>query len=550
MKIRRSIVAPAAIALLALVTGGWLLQQGSSQEKNVYFQARLFEEVLHQISDRFVEEKDPAELYRMAIDGLIEELGDPHTVFMTPDDYSQLKVQTQGEYGGLGIEIDVRNGWVTVISPLPGTPAERAGLQAGDRIISVEGVSTRGWGSDDAVAKLRGPKGTAVNIEVARVGVDEPIPFRIVRDEIHVKAVPAVYMLDDVVGYVELRLFSETSTRELREAIETLRGQGMQRLVLDLRRNPGGLLDQGIAVSDLFLGRGQLVSETRSRISTQNQRFEAVDADHFPGLPIVTLVGPYTASAAEIVAGALQDHDRALVVGQTTFGKGSVQTLFPLPAGNYLKMTTARWYTPVGRSIQRPLDENGRAPISDVVEGDSAAADTAKVERFRTAAGRTVLGGGGIRPDVLIAPDTLTTAEQEFARTLQKHGSKFGDVLYRFAVEYAARSNGLQRDYEVTPQMLADFYNALREAGIEVERAQFDAARRWITRELVYQISYAKWGQQEARRRLNADDPQVLVARQLLRQASDPMSLFAAAERYLAAQEAARPQAKVEPGGN
>lgn len=467
MKIKRSILAPVLVAFAALASGGWLLQRGAGQQGNVYQQARLFEAVLHQISERFVDEKDPATLYRMAIDGLLHELGDPHTTLMTPQEYNQLRLETQGEYGGLGIQIGRRDGWITVIAPLRGTPAERAGLQAGDRIIEVDGVSTKGWSEDEAVARLRGPRGSPVELKVLRSGVDEPIPFRIVRDEIKVSPLGAAYLVDRRVGYVELQRFSESSTDSLRAAIDRLRRQGMRGLILDLRRNPGGLLEQGVAVSDLFLGRGQTVVETRSRIAMQNQKYTATEGDQYPGMPIVVLVDRSSASAAEIVAGALQDHDRALIVGETTYGKGSVQTLFELPGGNHLKLTTARWYTPVGRSIQRPYDANGVPVEEEAEETGAEPPDSAKpAEVFRTDAGRIVYGGGGIRPDVVLRRDTLSAREQEFVRAIQKYGSKFRDVVFTYAVSYARQHPALEPDFGVTPEMLDGFYRALQAAGI------------------------------------------------------------------------------------
>jgi carboxyl-terminal processing protease len=541
MQIKRSIFTPVLVALIAMASGGWFLQRGIAQERNVYFQARLFDEVMHHLSERYVDERDPSDLYKMAIDGMIRELGDPHTGFMTAKDYESLRVQTQGEYGGLGIQIEVRDGWVTVISPLPGTPAERAGLQAGDRIVEVDGSTTRGWSSDDAVGRLRGPKGTPVDLRVARIGVDEPIPFRVVRAEIQVKSVPSAYMLEPGIGYVELTVFSETSTQELREAIAELQGQGMRKLILDMRNNPGGLLDQGVSVSDLFLTNGQGVVEIRGRSPQNNQKYQARDGDSYPGVPVAVLVGPFSASAAEIVAGALQDHDRALVLGETTFGKGSVQTLIPLQANNFLKLTTARWYTPSGRSIQKPTGvDDGRPTVAsataDAIEEEAASDDTTGLERFRTAGGRVVFGGGGIRPDLIVRPDTLSLAEQEFARAAQRHGSKFADVLYRFSIQYAREHPELQPGFAVTQGLLDGFYRALLEAGIEVERDAYDRAHRWVGHNVAVEISRAKWGQLGLRRRLNQQDPRIGLAADLLRGASSPQALFQAAERLAATQ--------------
>jgi carboxyl-terminal processing protease len=530
MKLKRSIVVPLAVALIALVTGGWFLQRGVSSERSVYAQARLFEEVMRHISERFVDMKDPAELYEMAVEGLINELGDPHTTFMRPRDYEQLRISTQGEYGGIGAQIGRRGEWVTIIAPLPETPAERAGLRAGDQIIEIDGESTRGWSEDQAVSRLRGPKGEAVDIRVARPGADQPIAVRIVRAEIHLRAVPSAYMVEPGIGYLDLAQFNETATQELQVAIDQLRGEGARGLIIDLRRNPGGLLEQGLTISNMFLNRGQLIAETKSRLSNQNHRSTASGRDAYPDLPIVVLVGPGSASASEIVAGALQDHDRALVVGRTTFGKGSVQTLYPLANNNWLKITTARWYTPSGRSIQRPF-EAGLHPM-ELGEDTAIAADTMPRPEYRTAGGRTVYGGGGIRPDLIVQPDTFTLEERPFAQEmLQRQLGKYINAKLSYAVRFVDRSADLRPGFEVTARMIDEFYDELVRAGVEVDRAVYDAASRWVAMELGDEITYSKWGEQERRRRVNSIDPQVQTAVELLRSSNTPQALFGAAEQ-------------------
>jgi carboxyl-terminal processing protease len=539
MKIKRSILAPTVVALIALATGGWLLQQGVSQEKNVYFQARLFEEVLHHVSDRFVDQKEPSALYRMAIDGMLQQLGDPHSTFMSPEDYERLRVQTQGEYGGIGIEIGKRNGWITVISPLPGTPAERAGMQSGDQLIEVDGVSTKNWSEDEAVSRIKGPKGSEVNIKVARSTADQPIPFKITREAIHVKSVPASYMLAPNIGYVDLTVFGESSADEVKAAIDRMRAKGMKGLVLDLRYNPGGLLDAGVALSDMFLKKGDLVSETRSRVPTQNQKLNAEGGDLYAGMPIVVLVNPYSASASEIMAGALQDHDRALILGQTTYGKGSVQTLFPLPNNNWLKLTTARWYTPSGRSIQKPYGigaHEGATPADSAADDETPTTTTKDSANnkpiFRTDSGRKVYGGGGIHPDVVVMPDTFSTSERAFLTALQKSGSKYGDARFTFGVRYAQQHPELKPNFPVTPDMLESFYKLLNERGIAVDRTVFNGASTWVSKELGAEVTRAKWGREEVNRRANSDDPQVRAAIELLQKSPDPKALFVAADHY------------------
>jgi carboxyl-terminal processing protease len=525
MKINRTVMAPVLVAVTAMATGGWFLQRGMGQERNIYANARVFEDVLRFVSESFVDSKESSELYRMAVDGMLEQLGDPHTSLMLAEDYERLRLQTQGEYGGIGVSIDKRGGWITVISPLPGTPGMRAGLQAGDQIIDVDGESTRDWDTDLAVSKLRGPKGSPVNILIARGGVDQPIPIRIVREEIHIQAVPASYMLDGNVGYVELTSFSESSTSELRDAIRRLRSDGARGVILDLRGNPGGLLDQGVTVADLFLERGQTVVETKGRAANQNQRAVARTDDQFKDLPIVVLVGPQSASASEIVAGALQDHDRALVLGRTTYGKGSVQSLYPLENNNWLKITTARWYTPAGRSIQKPYGIDAHLVEEEV--GSPAETDTAEKPAYKTDAGRTVFGGGGIYPDLVLAPDTTTMAERQFVQALQQFFSEYVNARLSFAVRYLRENPDLRPDFEMTPEILDRFHGAMVAGGVEVEKELYDNAARWVANDLGYEITYSKWGQQAARQRTNARDPQVAAAMDLLRRASTPESLFA-----------------------
>lgn len=540
MKLKRTVLGPVLVAAVAFVSGGWLLQRQVAIAENGV-DGRVFEEILSRVNRDYVDEHSPDELYQMAVDGLLRELGDPHTSFMSREQYEQLRVQTTGEYGGLGIQIAERGGWITVIAPLPGTPAERAGMRAGDRIIEVEGQSTEGWTDEQAVNVLRGRKGEPVTIAVGRPGVPEPISFTIVRDEIQVRSVRYAYMLEPGIGVARLDMFSETSTFELRRAIDQLREEGMRGLILDLRTNPGGLLDQGVQVSDLFLSQGQAIVETRGRSARENQTYTASTSDYLPGMPIVVLVNQYSASAAEIVAGALQDHDRALVIGAPTFGKGSVQTLFPLSGGNFLKMTTGRWYTPVGRSIQKEdgLDE-GDADLLLFEEHEMSedgqpvpageAVDTLTRRPYRTDSGRVVYGGGGIVPDLMVRPDTATSAEQAFFTTVARGGSAFNDAIFRFAVEYVRDNPELDRGFPVTDAMLDGFYTRLTEAGVEVDREEYDGAERWVRQRIGYEVALAKFGSAVASQRDNTDDTVVRTAVELLRSADSPQALFESLE--------------------
>jgi carboxyl-terminal processing protease len=531
---------PLLVGAIALTTGGWFLQKGAAEELNLYSQVRLFEEVVDMVSERFVDANDQDKLYQMAIEGLLNELGDPYSILMNRDQYADLRLDTTGEYGGLGIEIAVRNGWITIIAPIPGTPAERAGLQAGDRIVEVDGASTEGWTEDDAVKVLRGPKGKSVDIKIGRAGAERPIPYTIKRDEIEVRAVPAAYLMEDDIGYVGVARFSESSAREVRDAVEDMRERGMRGLILDLRDNPGGLLDQSFEMADLFLPKGVAITETRGRVDDDNHSYRATDGDHFPDLPMVVLINGASASASEIVAGALQDHDRALLMGQRTFGKGSVQTLFRLRAGDYvLKLTTARWYTPSGRSIQAPHGDQSDAPVSDIVD-DADPDDDGGREIFRTDAGREVLGGGGISPDLAVERDTDPGVEA-LVRALNPYGAAYSDAIFDYANAYASRHE-LSPDFEVTDPMLDGFYERLVEGDVDVARETFDGASDFLRRQLAYRIAYSEWGQEGARQRWNAGDRDIEAARAVLRDALSPADVFGIA----AALESVEQQPEVE----
>ncbi|HLU25107.1 MAG TPA: S41 family peptidase [Longimicrobiales bacterium] len=531
MKLRRSIVAPIAIAFVVLTTGSWMLQQGDARA-NVYLQARLLQEVIYHVREHFVDEVEPDSLYRMAIDGFLRELGDPYADFLTQDNLREMTIRFSGEYAGVGIQIGLQDNWVTVISPLPGTPGQRAGIRAGDRIIEIDGESTYGLSLDQAAARMRGPKGVPVDLLISRMGVDEPIPFRIIRDEIHIRSVPAAYMVTEDIGYVDLVLFSESTTEEVADAIARLRAEGMRALILDLRRNPGGILEESVKLADLFLDAGALVVETRSRVPGESRKYFARTPEKLDGLPVVVLVGPYTASAAEIVAGALQDHDRALVLGQTTFGKGLAQLVFPLSGGNALKLTIARWYTPSGRTIERPLRSgsiarSGGGP-DDVASGDDA-------PTFRSAGGRPLHGGGGIRPDIVLDTRRPATPDEiELDRAIQRYGSRFGEAVFQFAVQYVHDHPGLKPGFPVDSALADAFYRALVARGIELDRALYDRANGALLDYVAFEITRAAWGEEEGLKRANQDDDQIRAAVELLSKARTMEALFRIAEEQAA----------------
>jgi carboxyl-terminal processing protease len=528
------------VATISFLSGGWLLQRGVASGGNVYQQARLFDDVLGHVNAYYVDSIGETDLYDRATRGMLEQLKDPYSVLLTGDDYRSLTEQTSGNYAGLGIQIEVRDGWITVVAPLPETPAERAGVSTGDQIIEVDGKSTEGWKNDEAVKALRGEAGSKVTISVRRSGVADPIKYSLTRAQIHIRSVPAGTMFDGGVGYISLNPVAETSAEELRSEIAGMKAKGMKSLILDLRLNPGGLLDQGVKVADLFLDAKQEIVATRGRARGSTKEFYDEARQAWPELPIVVLVNDGTASAAEIIAGALQDHDRAVVVGTPTFGKGLVQTLFPLGEGVALKLTTARWYTPSGRTIQRTAkNEEDQAVQAALEAGDTVTGgpdpehtDSAIRARpiFRTDAGRVVRGGGGIVPDLVIRPDTLTGPEKEFAKALGSHLPEYRDVLTTFALEQkqAGTVTGGEA-FTVTPQMRQQVYQRLKAKGIEMSPQVYDGAGGLITAQLGYEIARYVFGRPAEFRRRVHDDKQMQTAMGLLRKAGSPRELLSLA---------------------
>jgi carboxyl-terminal processing protease len=529
MKLRRSTVAPAIVLIAAVVSGGWFLQQGVGQEQNVYFQVRLFQEVVDHVADQYVEDVQRGELYQSAIEGLLDQLGDPNTSFITASQYENFRIQTTGDYGGVGLEIGERDGWITIISPIPGGPGEQAGIRPGDQFFEIDGQSAEGWRTDQAVGALRGRPGTNVDVKIVRPGVDQPIPFTLRREEIHLKAVPFASMLEGGILYVPLGIFRETSSAEVEQAIEAARG--LRGVILDLRGNPGGLLEEGIGVSDLFLPDGVPVVETRGRTATQNEKFEARTAESFAGLPVVVLVDGGSASASEIVAGALQDHDRALVIGLPTYGKGSVQTLYRLSGGNVLRLTTARWYTPVGRSIQK--DDHPEGTPQQVVEATYNLGgrlvphpDTAGRPTVSSLGGRKLFGGGGIVPDLLVFPDTLTTVEQSALQTLFRQAGALDRAMFDYAGRYIREHPGLSRDFELSTSDLQEFVGSLPEAGVQADAAVLQQAERFFRFEISEEIASQAWGDEAAFLESRAHDAQLRLALQILSRSRTPEDVF------------------------
>jgi len=483
----------------AIVTGGWLLQRGASIGTfTAYEGAQLFESVFRRIQNDYVDAVTDSALYRKSVDGMLYELRDPYSTFLPPDRFARLNETTSGNYAGLGVEVDLRDGWLIVVAPMPGGPAERAGLQAGDRIIELAGKPTKGWTIEEASKVLRGKPGTTVALKLERPGVSTPIDLKVQRTTIHQSAVRRASLLGDGVGYIDLKAFSDSTAKELNGAIASLLSRGMKTLVLDLRTNPGGLLNQGVRVSDLFLNPGQKIVSMRGRLPDANREYADTAKQRWPQLPLLVLVDGRSASAAEIVAGALQDHDRAVLIGTPTYGKGSAQSVIPFGADGGLKITTARWFTPAGRSIARKL------PADD----DSDDAPLPGRQRFRTDAGRTVYGGGGITPDVIAGDSTTPAAEANLLRALGANAGHFRDAVTDYALNLKATRAVTSPDFVVTPAMREEVWQRMKARGIDIPRDVYDEAEPLVSRVIAFDIARYVFGSEaEFQRRASVDKP-------------------------------------------
>jgi carboxyl-terminal processing protease len=420
-----------------------------AEAQNVNMQLTKLNYVLRMVRDNYVEEPDAVKLLDGAIRGMLEEL-DPHSVYIEADEQKKVTEQFRGKFEGIGITFSIQNKWLTVVSPIPGTPSDRLGIRAGDRITHINSVSAYGISNEQVFDKLRGPKGTTVDVTVARPGLDKPLDFTIIRDTIPIFSVGSSFLMpDNKTGYIRINQFTATTDQEVASALDSLKRQGMTQLLLDLRSNPGGYLDQAWKVADLFLPKkDQMIVYTLGRTERSNQEFKTTGRGKDDGFPLVVLINHGSASASEIVAGAIQDHDRGLVVGQVSFGKGLVQTPYQLMDGSVVRITTARYYTPAGRLIQRPYDKGIAEYIMegrDEEDPNAEIVDTTKREEFHTDGGRVVYGGGGVSPDVTVKPERTTVLT---ARLFSQR------LYFEYATEYAGKHSQLSSNFR---QFLTDF---------------------------------------------------------------------------------------------
>ncbi len=509
--------------------GGWWtgrdLTKGEPPKISSVGGAHLFDQVVAAVARSYVDSLPADTIYSKAVLGLLHELKDPYTTFLAEDRLKRLNEQISGTYAGVGLQMDVRDGWPVVIEAIPGGPSHRAGVLAGDRLVKVGTESTKGWSFGEVARALRGPPGSRIAVAMERG--DQRLNFSVQRDTVRLRAVLHVVLLPGAVGYADVKVFGSQTTTELQAAVDSLVKQGARSLVLDLRGNPGGLLEQGVAVSELFLDPGQSIVQLRARPGAQPQTYTDRDAQRWPTLPIAVLVDGGSASASEIVAGALQDHDRALVLGRTSFGKGSAQNVYPLMSGGALRLTTARWYTPVGRSINRPAPRDKDDEPTDA-NGVALPADTLRPS-FRTDAGRSVLGGGGITPDVIAGDTVAPLPVQALARAMGKHFGAYRDAIAKLAMQL---KRGIKTPSDaVTPAMLDALFADLQARGVAPDRKVFDAASPWIARSVGYEMTRVAFGADADFLRRTEDDVALQRALQLMQGSRTPRDVFSRLEQ-------------------
>lgn len=451
---KRKIKIGAAAIVVAVIMALFAVSFAQNSKDSIYSLVKLSSDIAFKINARYVDELDIQELIYSGIRGMIEKL-DPFSEFLEKKDFDHLMEATSGKYSGLGMTIFLKDDWVTVVSPMEGTPAYRMGLRAGDRVIAIDDQSTKGMSTQDASNLMRGDAGTKVKLTITRPGADEQLEYTIERAVITLKMVPYAGVIHDgknKIGYIRLARFGEEAENELEEAIARVTAEDIDGLIFDLRSNGGGLLNQAVQVANDFLPKGSEVVYTQGRVSDQNRKHFATSDPKVPDIPMVVLVNEMSASASEIVAGAIQDSDRGVIVGNTTFGKGLVQQIYQLSEGAALKLTTAKWYVPSGRCIQK--DSRSTRHPDDLNEVDTTAIDSSKLEIFHTRGGRIVYGGGGITPDITVEDVELSPISVNLERL---------SLFFDFSIKYTTEHPDLPPDFEVTEAMIAEFKQFLKE---------------------------------------------------------------------------------------
>jgi carboxyl-terminal processing protease len=526
-KIVKLVTVPGSVALVIIIMltlspfGRKITAAGS----DLFLKIKVLNDIISIVNDYYVEVPDWNKVMEGAYSGLLENL-DPHSFYIAKSQIDGITEEFTGKFEGIGIEFDVLDGYITVIAPVAGAPAEKAGLEVGDKIVKIEGESAYKIKREDVSKKLRGPKGSAVTVTIRREGTED-FDVTIIRDEIPLFSISACVMIDDSTGYIFVNRFSSTTAEELEKGLARLKKEGMKQLVLDLRNNSGGLMDQAIDMADMFIDGKRMIVYTKGRIKDSSEEFYSGRLDGYGNLPLVVLISRGSASASEIVAGAVQDLDRGLIVGETSFGKGLVQRQYPLRDGSAIRLTVARYYTPSGRLIQRPYDGN----LEDYYEGfneenrDSLLAieDTAQVRpQYQTAQGRTVYGGGGIAPDYYVKLERNLSGE---TFKLLRHSSRilfdFTNKIANEYEQYHSQKDEFYERFEVSERDLEAFFELVKAKKIDVDIGKVKTDTDYLKVLLKAELAREFWGYDEYYKVIRLSDNQVQAAIQYLQEARD-----------------------------
>ena len=517
MRRYRSLSAVVFAIVVSALVGGFFGRSALAIDDKVPEHYKTFSAALSAIETSYVDKVESDRLVYGAIRGMLGTL-DPHSSFFDPREYAQMRERQEGRYYGLGITIVAVDGDITAQGVFEGSPAFKKGVRQGDVIARIAGEDAKGWTTEQAMRKLRGPKGTNIEIAIKRRGYDQPIPIEVTRDEVYIPTVPAYFMIDATTGYIRMQDFGENTDRDVKHALHDLASKGMRRLLFDIRGNPGGPLDQAIKVANEFLPRGKMIVYTRGRVANSDQDYRATEDSEFTDIPIVVLANRNSASASEIVTGALQDHDRAYVVGESTFGKALVQSVYRISGGAGLALTTAHYYTPSGRLIQRPWDATFDEYLTYTLRDQDADRPHNPSDLKHTDAGRPVYSGGGIEPDKRVAGPNegfnpsrvgrMLYARQEFASFAQNFSAQ-GDT--RFSQQASGRKV-VAPDFVVDDAMLKDFREELRRDKIKIDEDGFNKDLDFIRAMIRFEIDRVVFTLADARRHLNMVDPQAQTA--------------------------------------
>lgn len=488
----------------------------------------VLNDIIRIINDQYVDPPDWDKIMTGAFKGMLEKL-DPHSIYISSDELEDIQEQFEGKFEGIGIEYDILDGYITVIAPIAGSPSDRAGLLSGDKIVKINGESAYNITREEVYKKLRGPRGTKVEITIRREGTRD-FNVTIVRDEIPIYSIPAYFMLNDSTGYIMIIRFSSTTAEELEKALVSLENRGMKQLLLDLRNNSGGLLDQAVEIADKFIPGKQVIVYTKGRLRSANQVYYSHDDDHHPLFPLIVLINRGSASASEIVAGAIQDLDRGIITGEVSFGKGLVQRQYPMRDGSAVRITVARYYTPSGRLIQRPYGNGPREYYRSLYEKnrDSLLSAKAKEElpEFRTKKGRVVYGGGGIIPDhhikfrLDVTDETIKLVRSpkrfifEFAtRLVQKNRKVFKDEEY------------FVENFTVDDQIYGQFKKYVLSEGEKFNFETIDKDKDYVKTLIKAEIARDIWGYNSYYKILRLHDNQVMESLKYFKEAREMISM-------------------------